>query len=377
MSLYDNDPALLEPIRSFQRELKSSEFQPPLLCGERSFPLLLAGVPALRKTPGLTPLQELGKECFTSIPYCRDGASEALAREHLSRVFHITDQASLVQVCRETLQVHQQYLDFESFWEERPAFDPAELTSEARQVFSDCSNFARQLQPFVGRRGFLAWDISETLGLLRAACACRLISRQEFDQLAQYWVDQAAAFHSWQEYALGLVCGGAYWSYRLGSSLEEIAAYVELNLRLVRQLLGDQRAWCGRLWWRRPGEKVYLLSPPELRPLLQGWESPPGCLATDRITVDGRPVGYCYREGPADGHPDSGWRFFAGDEDDAYLADAGHSGIYHLNTICNYDPGILPLLTAPTGTAYCRGEDGAFHKEPFIPPEDGSSPHTL
>ena len=44
-------------------------------------------------------------------------------------------------------------------------------------------------------------------------------------------------------------------------------------------------------------------------------------------------------------------------------------GVYSLNTICNYDPDILPLLTAPYGTAYARGEDGKFHAESFEAPE--------
>ena len=38
------------------------------------------------------------------------------------------------------------------------------------------------------------------------------------------------------------------------------------------------------------------------------------CLATDKITVEGMPVGYMYREYPLD-DMDSGWRFIAGVED--------------------------------------------------------------
>ena len=358
MGLYDNDPLLLEPLLEFQRELSVTEFQPPVLCGEQSFPLLLAGIPALRLTPGLAGLEDLGKDYFTSIPYCRDEEATAQARAHLAQVFGYTDRDSLIAFCKGNLQIHPQYLDFESFWDGRPAFDLTELDPEAREVFSACSDFARQLRPFVGRRGFLAWDISETLGHLRAACACRLISKEDFRQLSEYWVDQAAAFHSWNEYALDLVCAGAYWAYRMGSSPKEIADYIQLNLGLVRQLLKDKRAWCGRLWWRRPGQKHYFLSEAELRPLLRNWEGAPGCLATDRITVDGRPVGYCYREEPSPGRPDSGWRFFAGDEDEGYLSDPGHLSVYHLNTICNYDPDILPLLSAPYGSTYGRDGDG-------------------
>jgi hypothetical protein len=45
------------------------------------------------------------------------------------------------------------------------------------------------------------------------------------------------------------------------------------------------------------------------------------CYASDRITVDGRPVGFAYRERP-DSFQDSGWRFFAGGEIQEY-ADEG------------------------------------------------------
>jgi hypothetical protein len=44
------------------------------------------------------------------------------------------------------------------------------------------------------------------------------------------------------------------------------------------------------------------------------------CFASDRITVDGKPVGFMYRE-EGDSDLDSGWRFLAGDESDDYLDD--------------------------------------------------------
>lgn len=53
-----------------------------------------------------------------------------------------------------------------------------------------------------------------------------------------------------------------------------------------------------------------------------------GCLATDRIAVDGRPVGYMYRDG-------WGWVFTAGDEDPEYLAEPGHLNMLSLNVIAN------------------------------------------
>ncbi len=74
-----------------------------------------------------------------------------------------------------------------------------------------------------------------------------------------------------------------------------------------------------------------------------------GCIATDRITVDGMKVGYMYRENPTN-ESDSGWRFFAGNEDDTYTNNPDNFSIFDLNTICNYDSGIIPYLNKPIGS---------------------------
>lgn len=111
-------------------------------------------------------------------------------------------------------------------------------------------------------------------------------------------------------------------------------------------------------------EKRFAIPREELKEVYQG-DGPQGCIATDRIVVDGVPVGYCYREEPDAGDEawDSGWRFTAGDESDAYMDDPDHSGIYALNTICNCDPDVIPLLDSEPGTAWSRGEDGVFRPE--------------
>ena len=51
------------------------------------------------------------------------------------------------------------------------------------------------------------------------------------------------------------------------------------------------------------------------------------CFATDRITVDGSPVGFMYRE-PPDSDDDSGWRFFSGDEPQDYVDDPENVMMY-------------------------------------------------
>jgi hypothetical protein len=91
-------------------------------------------------------------------------------------------------------------------------------------------------------------------------------------------------------------------------------------------------------------EKVFAIPRDKMRRLV-----PPmgGCLATDRIMVDGAKIGYMYRE-RTDREQDSGWRFFSGDESQEYLDDLSHTGVYEVNTVANYDPDIISCLeTAP------------------------------
>jgi hypothetical protein len=57
-------------------------------------------------------------------------------------------------------------------------------------------------------------------------------------------------------------------------------------------------------------KKEFKLRADLIRTLITGYGA---CIATDRITVEGMPVGYMYREAPHD-PGDSGWHFFSGDE---------------------------------------------------------------
>lgn len=85
-----------------------------------------------------------------------------------------------------------------------------------------------------------------------------------------------------------------------------------------------------------------------------------GCLATDRITVEGCKVGYMYRDWPIN-TDDSGWRFFAGDEDEEYMANNENHSVYAVNTIVNYDRDIVGYLNEPIGSEYERDEfTGSF-----------------
>lgn len=81
------------------------------------------------------------------------------------------------------------------------------------------------------------------------------------------------------------------------------------------------------------------------------------CFASDRILVDGCPVGFMYREEP-EFEEDGGWRFLAGDETDDYMDDQWNSGLYDVNTIANYDPEIIQFLDAEVGSEFQMTDEG-------------------
>jgi hypothetical protein len=79
------------------------------------------------------------------------------------------------------------------------------------------------------------------------------------------------------------------------------------------------------------------------------------CYASDKITVDGEPVGYMHREKPEEVE-DSGWRFYSGTEDEEYVENPYHFMMFDLNYIANCDPAIIPYLKSKTGSELERIE---------------------
>lgn len=370
IDFHPSDAGLAEAVRALEADLRTLNTNGRRPCGRDEFIALLAGIAALRKTPGIPGPNESGPNYFITLPKCADRPAEMACKAHLKEIFGITDRESMLQFCNRELRCHNNYLDFEGFWEGRPPFDLVRLNGGGLEFFTAARDFSAQFYPIVGHKGYLAWDISECVGHLRAGYACGLLTREEFDEMAEHWIVQAQIFEDWTDFAVSLVCGELYWDFRGGSRLPELNKGLELWSRLVRTLLNDGAAWASGLWYVPPRKKEYRLWAPEFKLYLTDWDGPSGCFATDHITVLGKKVGWCYREQPSEGRPDSGWRFFSGEEIDEYVNDVAHTDVYDLNTICNYDPDILPLLSAPIGTAYMRGPDGKFHAEQYTPSEN-------
>lgn len=86
------------------------------------------------------------------------------------------------------------------------------------------------------------------------------------------------------------------------------------------------------------------------------------CLVSDKITVEGLPVGYMYREDPEEEN-DSGWRFLSGTETQDYIDDPNNSMVFEVNTVANYDASIIPYLNSRLGIELEKTEDSTEFTE--------------
>ena len=146
----------------------------------------------------------------------------------------------------------------------------------------------------------------------------------------------------------------------------------------IQEMARDVEALRKELYEAAGRNRDYHVKAEDVKSLLPDWAGADGCIATNRITVEGYKIGYCYRE-KLDGDWysgwDSGWRFTAGDESEAYMDDPNNAGIYKLNTICNDDPDIIPLLNTPAPCAFERDENGVFQQiKDWKPDEDEEDP---
>lgn len=96
----------------------------------------------------------------------------------------------------------------------------------------------------------------------------------------------------------------------------------------------------------------------DFRPIVTGRGA---CFASARITRDGARVGFLYREAPEGVH--SGWHFLAGDESAEYCAVADNWSTTDVNTVANFDAGIVALVDHPPGCEYVREPDGGWRAQ--------------
>jgi len=82
-------------------------------------------------------------------------------------------------------------------------------------------------------------------------------------------------------------------------------------------------------------------------------------LVSKKITEEGWKVGYMVKNKPLN-ESDSGWHFFAGDEEESYLATADHIEVVSIASVCQLDADIVKYLDSPIGTSFIRISSNEF-----------------
>lgn len=329
---------LVEEISAFEKELEQVQ-EPSVPADRKVFTLLLSGISACRKIPGIE--EHMGYER----PYrCPDQDAAERAGKYLKDRYGISGKESLKEAMLREFSDCEQYEQFRTFWIGAPMFRMEEMLPENREWFQVSKDMAEQFCPLVRERGFYAWDISEKIGLCRKAAACGLISEEEFQELTDPPVRMAQVFyHSFQEYAVSCLCGAVYFMRR---RKEELPHFLKLNMDLVRQLFADGMAWQKYAWYV-----------PESREWADLFDTSQECLITRKALEEER-IGYMYRQEPQEEPSDCGWRFMTGDETEAYVSTPENIVMCTYSDVYNLDPSVRAYFYADYGMQYVKTEEG-------------------
>ena len=318
------------------------------------FQILVAAVHSLMKHNDFTSIQLKDAQGV--------GAEQDKVESNLRDNFGVVDSETAAQVVgRACFRGCQwQYSQFEMYDSGDFKEEVAKLSPSGQESFLKSKEFSDQFKAVLGAPGYVAWDMALGVDLLRESVFCdyfnEVTARKMMDDLMKPLL---GSFQSWADFAVSFIAGGTYSAYK-NSKFDLKVAEEEFDslMGMARKLFEDEtvNVWKAFAWYKK---KDYFptLDKENLKTLVNTEQ---GCFVSDRISVDGARPCYVYREEPFKNFPDSGWRFFAGDESKEYTADINNSNIFPLNVVANFDESIIPLLDAEVNTAFIRKEGEEF-----------------
>ena len=313
------------------------------------FTRLLASPAAARKVPGIPGRMDENGEYI-----CNEDEAK-IVRDFMAKMYKIDSKDSLISYQKYQFRGSVEYEQFMTFWKEAPLFDINELEPQGRAAFEHMINLAKAFYPMLEEKGLYAWDICEYIGVSRIARACGIIDGDEFNEIVDRFVRKAQVFyHSFKEYALSYLCGALYFPAS-NFGMDGLDQFFNIQKNVLKYLFDENGDWCYYKWYE-PAEREWVAVYP----------GNIGCFVTKAALDKG--IEYMYHDEPSPNHPDSGWRFFHGDETEDYVNDIQNTQIVSLNTICNLCPTVLAFLEAPVKSAYgWNGKD--WIKEKDVEPE--------
>lgn len=304
---------------------------------------------------------------FTNIKMV-DPAGNAASRTKVDedlKSFGVIDEETAMQVIsRGCLRgTHWQYAQFMMYDSGNFNIELDNMSEKGRESFLKCRDFTQNFKSVVGKHGYFGWDMALTVKIIRECIYADFFEEPSARSIIQDLSKPLMKnFDNWADYAVSFVAGGAYSAFK-NSGFNEVEARKSFDylVKKVDQLFNDERVNVWKVYnWYVKKDYFPMLDKDNLEPLVKGDLGSRGSFVSDRVSVDGVLPCMIYREKPFKNFPDSGWRFFAGDESKEYSSDRENSNIFTLNVVANFDPTIIPLLDAEVGTVYIRKEGGEF-----------------
>ena len=298
----------------------------------------------------------------------KDPAGNLASREKVGNdleSFGIIDEESAMMVISRACVrgAHWQYAQFNMYDQGNFDVELNKMSESGRESFIKCRDFTQNFKNVVGKTGYFGWDVALAVHMIREGVYLDYYNEPSArEMLGDIMKPLTKIFTNWADFAVSFVAGGAYMAYKnSGFDEEEAKNSFDYLLKKVDQLFNDERVNVWKVYsWYSKKEYFPMLDKDQLEPLVKGELGQRGCFVSDRVSVDGVLPCMIYREEPFKNFPDSGWRFFAGDESKEFSSDRNNSNIFTLNVIANYDPTIIPLLDAEVGTIFIRKEGGDF-----------------
>ena len=339
---------VIRSIKIMQTRLEIAKFGEKKPLSRADFSICLTGVHCIlsgSKPVGLAPTDHPDMEKLR------------MHLEHKTRGGH--DKKSIVDYLAKTRHYGcgRKYFDFWSFWNNRPNFKIEDMKEENRKRFEELKDFCKPFEEIIGLKGFIAWDVAESIQIVREAFLCGYIDEVLAGEIAADFTNMALhTYDDWTDFALSYVCGGCYFIYESCGKEEEVKKMCDKILGAFEELFfSDHNDIWAKYAWFVP--KNYFNG---FKPEKDLADKKLGCFVTDRISMEGAPIQYAERQPANPKYPDSGWKFMAGDETTSYLADRNNIAVFTLNYMANYDESLLSILDAPVGSVYVRNEQGDF-----------------
>ena len=338
---------IVRKIKILQTRLEIAQFGEKKLLNQYDFSICLTAVHSIlsrTKPIGLAPTDHPDMEKL---------------KEHLFHKTHTNNKDGIVEYLAKTRHYGcgRKYFDFWSAWNNKPTFNINDLKEENRNRFETLKDFSKNFEELIGIKGYIAWDVAESIQIAREAYLCEYIDEKLANEIIADFADMALhTYTDWTDFAISYVCGGCYFMYENTGKEEEVEKMCDRILGALEELFFSENndIW-GKYAWFKP--KNYFDGFQATEDLV---DKKFACFVTDRISMDGCKITYMERQLPNPQFPDSGWKFLAGDETTEYLSDGNNIGIFNLNMIANYDKEILPFLDAPIGSVFERNEEGKF-----------------